>query len=69
MKMRFFKDEWESLINNCGFTDDELEIVEFVRRGWAQIDIAEELCISLSTFSRRFKHIKQKIYRYISTIK
>lgn len=69
MKMRFFKDEWDSIIENCGFTDDELEIVQLVRRGWAQIDISEELCISLSTFSRRFKHIKQKIFRYISTTK
>lgn len=65
MTMRFFKDEWESIIKNCGFTDDELEIVEYVRRGWAQIDIAEELCISLSTFARRFKRIKQKIIHFI----
>ena len=69
MTMRFFKDEWDSIVENCGFTDDELEIVELVRRGWAQIDIAEELSISLSTFSRRFKHIKQKIFRYISKSK
>ena len=69
MSIRFFKDEWESIIENCGFTDDELEIIHLVRRGWAQIDIAEELCISLSTFSRRFKRIKQKIFRYISNTK
>lgn len=69
MTMRFFKDEWDSIIENCGFTDDELDIVHYVRRGWAQIDIAEELGISLSTFSRRFKHIKQKIFRYISSTK
>ena len=66
MVMRFYNDEWESFINNCGFTDDELEIVAYIRRGWAQIDIAAELCISLSTFARRYKRIKQKILRYIS---
>ena len=66
MATRFFNDEWESFIANCGFTDDELEIVKLLRRGWAQIDIAAELCISLSTFARRYKRVKQKILRYIS---
>lgn len=66
MIMRFFNDEWESFVENCGFTDDELEIVKFLRKGWAGIDIAEELCISLSTLTRRKKRISQKIIRYIS---
>ena len=66
MTMRFFNDEWESFVAHCGFTDDELEIVVFLRKGWAGIDIAAELCISLSTFTRRKKRISQKILRYIS---
>ena len=66
MKFRFYNDEWELFLENCGFSDDELEIVKFLRREWALIDIAEELCISLSTLARRKKRITQKIARYIS---
>lgn len=64
--MKFFIDEWELFLENCGFTDDELELIPFLRRGWAGIDIAEELSVSLSTVSRRKKSIMTKIARYIS---
>lgn len=66
MTLRFFYDEWQSFVEFCGFTDDELEIVKYIRKGWAGIDIAAELCISLSTLNRRKKSISQKIARYIS---
>lgn len=62
---KFFNDEWEEFIEHCGFTDDELEIVPFLRRGWYGEDIAAELCVSRSTFKRRKKRIEQKIIRYI----
>lgn len=58
---RCYNDEWEEYISRCGFTDDELEIVKFLRKGWAQADIAAELCISLSTLKRRVKRIYLKI--------
>lgn len=64
--IRFFNDEWETFILNCGFTDDELEIVKFLRKEWAHYDIAAELCISASTLTRRKRRIHQKILRYIS---
>jgi DNA-binding NarL/FixJ family response regulator len=63
---RFYNDEWELFIQNCGFTDIELEIIPLIRRGWAQIDIAAELCISLRTFARHKKRIEDKIIHYIS---
>lgn len=63
---RFYNDEWESFILNCGFTDDELEIIKFLRRGWACVDIAAEVRISLSTLTRRKRRISQKISRYIN---
>ena len=66
MKLDFYNDEWELIINNCGFTDDELEIVKFLRRGWAQADIAAEVCISRRTLVRRKKSITKKIIHYIS---
>ena len=66
MKFNFFNDEWEEFLEHCGFSDDELETIVLFRREWAQVDIAAELCISLSTLSRRKKRITQKIIRYIS---
>ena len=67
MKYRFFVDEWELFLEHCGFSDDELEIIPFLRHEWAIIDIAEELCISVSTLERRKKRISEKIARYISS--
>lgn len=66
LKFKFYNDEWELFLENCGFSDDELEIIKFLRREWALIDIAAELCISYSTLERRKKRISQKIARYIS---
>ena len=64
-KMKFYFDEWEEIIKNCGFTDDELNVVALLRRGWYAVDIAEELSISKRTVERRKKCIKQKITRYM----
>lgn len=65
MKLQFFKDEWDDFVENCGFTDDELEIVTYLRRGWSGVDIAEELHISHATLKRRRTRIAQKITRYL----
>lgn len=61
---RCYNDEWEEYIINCGFTDDELEIIKYMRKEWVQSDIAAELCISLSTLKRRIKRIYLKIINY-----
>lgn len=61
--MRYYKDEWDDYVLNCGFTDDELKIVGLMRRGWYAIDIAEELGYSLRTITRRQADIKAKIRR------
>ena len=66
MKFRFFNDEWELFIENCGFSDEELELIPYIRREWAQADISAELCISVSTIVRRSNRIAEKIARYIS---
>ena len=65
MKNKFLKSEWEDFISNCDFTDDELEILPLLRRGWSQVDIAAELCISHSNFKRLLKNINDKITKYI----
>ena len=63
--LKFFNDEWEEFIACCGFTDDELQIIPFLRRGWCSVDIAAELCISDSTLKRRKQRIESKIIRHI----
>lgn len=65
MKLKFLDDEWEELISHCGFTDDEMEIIPFLRRGWYGVDIAAELNISHSTFKRRKKAIENRIIKYL----
>ena len=65
MKLDFDKTEWQKLIDNCEFTDDELEVIPLIRRGWALVDIAAELCISHSTLKRRKRKIENKIIRFI----
>lgn len=66
--MNFYKDEWDDFVANCGFTDDELEIIVFLRRGWVCIDIAEELNVSYSTLKRRRARIANKIKRYLQKV-
>ena len=66
MKFKFFNDEWEEFLEHCGFSDDELELIKFFRKEWAQADIAAELCISIPTLTRRKNRITEKISRYIS---
>ena len=66
MKLDFDKSEWQDFIDNCEFTDNELEVLPLIRRGWALVDIAYELCISESTLKRRKRKIEYKIVRHIS---
>ena len=63
--MQFFNDEWELFVLHCGFTDDEMSVVNLLRRGWYSVDIAEELSVSVSTVKRRRNSIKKKISRYL----
>ena len=68
MKLKFLDDEWEEFIDHCGFTDDEIEILPFLRRGWYGFDIAAELNISISTFKRRKKNVEDRIAKYLIKI-
>ena len=64
-QLDFNKNEWEEFLENIDFTDEEKTIIELTRRGFYQIDIAEELLVSLSTIKRRNNKIIGKIIRYI----
>lgn len=61
---RCYDNEWNEYITNCGFSDEELEIIGYMRKEWIQADIAAELHISLSTLKRRVKRIYLKIINY-----
>ena len=63
--LTFYADEWREFLNNIDFTDDERSIIDLVRRGWAQEDIAAELYISRATVTRRYRSITNKIVRYV----
>jgi DNA-binding NarL/FixJ family response regulator len=65
MKQKFLDDEWEEFTTHCGFTDDEIEILPYLKRGWYGVDIAAELNISHSTFKRRKKSIEDRIAKYL----
>ena len=65
MSMRFYNDEWETFIEHCGFTDDELEVIAYLRRGWYAVDIAAEINTCQRTVERRKRSIRNKIARYL----
>lgn len=63
---RCYKRDWEDYIENCGFSDEELEIIALLRKEWYQVDIAAETKFSLSKVKRRMKTIYLKIADYES---
>lgn len=66
MKIILDKELWEEMLENIEFTDAETEIIPLYRRGWAQVDIAAELDISVSTVKRRVTSISNKIMCYVA---
>ena len=63
-RLNYYKDQWEDFFANIDFTDEEKQIIELVRRGWCQEDIAAELYLSRRTIARRYNSIFSKITRY-----
>ncbi|MDE6357702.1 MAG: hypothetical protein K2L15_03825 [Eubacteriales bacterium] len=61
----FSKQDWELLINNIDLSDEELQIIDYIRRGWRQIDIAENFSVHENTIKRKYKNIAIKIAVYI----
>lgn len=51
----------EELERECGFTDDELEILRLCGRGWSYVQIADERHCSVETVRNRIRGIKNKI--------
>lgn len=59
--LNFKRCEWEKFIKEIDFTDVELELIKYIRRGWYDEDIAAELHCCRSTISRMKKSIYSKI--------
>lgn len=68
MKLEFLESEWREFIENCAFTDDELEIIPYLKRGLYQYAIAQQLNISEKTVHRRKKSIESKMIKYLKRV-
>lgn len=64
--LQFNKQEYDYFIENCGFNDDEKEILDLRRSGKSIVEISIIKNTSISTINRNIKRIKKKI---ISVIK
>lgn len=58
------KPELEELIEGINCTDDENEVIQYMRRGYSNVDIADRMCIATSTVSNRIRNIQDKIERW-----
>lgn len=66
MKIDFYPEEWEEFIENCDFTEEELEVIRLTRLGYYIQAIALKMNLSDSTIKRRRKSIVRKILHYIA---
>lgn len=65
LKFDFSTQEWQELYRKCSFTDEELKIIQYRRRGWSLSTIAAELYLSERTINRRISSITKKIIKSI----
>lgn len=62
-KLDFTKAEYDYFIENCGFTDRQIEILNLRRRGKSIIEISMEVNLSTRTIDRELRTIRRKIIR------
>ena len=68
MKLEFLEFEWKEFVDNCAFTDDELEIIPYLKRGIYLYSIAQRLNVSEKTVQRRKKSIENKMIKYLRRV-
>lgn len=68
-QFKFLKSELDELIANCGFTDEEIKIINYKRRGFSVGQIANELDFCERTVIRKTNSAVNKIIRYKATKK
>lgn len=61
----FMRSEYEYILSECCFTDEEKEILNLRRKGKSNIEISFILCISERTVQRRIKDIAKKIQKLL----
>lgn len=61
----FLESEYQMFYRECNFTDRQLEIIKYKRKGLFNYQIADELGISDSTLKIELKKIKKKILKVI----
>lgn len=61
----FNKKEYEYFIENCNFTERQLEIFDLRRKGKTIIEISLKLNMSEATVNRELKKIKHKILKVL----
>jgi len=61
----FNKSEYEYFIDECPFTDEEIEILSLRRRGKSVCCISMRMNLSERTVERRIKSINNKIIKAI----
>lgn len=61
MKLEMRQSEYDRLLAECGFTDEEKAVLGLKRRGWDNVDIAAELYCSSRTVGRRLHSIRRKM--------
>lgn len=66
MKFDFTKCEFDYFIEHAGFTDQEITILNYKRKGWYNLEIAVQMDYSEATILRRVKSIKKKIIKVIN---
>ena len=59
----FNKAEYDYFIENCGFTDRQIEILNLRRRGKTIVEISMVVNLSTRTIDRELKAIRKKIIR------
>lgn len=64
-RLDFNKTEYEYFIENCNFTERQLEIFELRRKGKSIIEISFLVHLSTRTIDREIHKIKRKILKAI----
>lgn len=59
--LQFPRELREQLERDCGFTDEEVEILRLRGRGWSYKQIADECHVCEETVRNRIRRIKNKI--------
>ena len=65
MKLEFLESEWDEFIRNCVFTDEDLKVIPYLKKGLYNYTIAQKLNVSEATVKRRKKSIERKMQRYL----